>query len=83
MQADGKKFEEVWCMNEEECKELVTTLIEADRTIHEQQLGMQYLTPDLLVLILLFIAIDMQYLTPDVLVLILYAGVFIFYLNAK
>lgn len=47
MQADSKKFEDVWCMNEAECKELVTTLVEADRAIHEQQLGIHYLNPDL------------------------------------
>ncbi|XP_061176506.1 dynein regulatory complex protein 1-like [Saccostrea echinata] len=47
IQADGKKFEDVWCMNEAECKELVHTLMEADRIIHEQQLGMQYQVPDL------------------------------------
>lgn len=47
MQADSKKFEDVWCMNEAECKELVTTLVEADRAIHEQQLGIQYQNPDL------------------------------------
>lgn len=47
MQADSKKFEDVWCMNETECKELVNTLVEADRAIHEQQLGIHYQNPDL------------------------------------
>ena len=47
MAADNKKFHDVWVMNEEECKDLVKQLIEADKIIHEQQLGLQYQDPDL------------------------------------
>ncbi|XP_060066143.1 dynein regulatory complex protein 1-like [Ylistrum balloti] len=47
MAADHKKFHDVWCMNEEECKELVNAILEADRIIHEHQLGLMYQTPDI------------------------------------
>lgn len=46
MAADAKKFHDVWCMNEEECKELAQSVLEADRIIFEQQLGLKYQTPD-------------------------------------
>ena len=49
MQADANKFNDVWCMNEEECKEHVTAVLEADRIIHTQQLGLNWQEPDLLV----------------------------------
>lgn len=46
MAADAKKFNDVWCMNEEECKDLANSVLEADRIVHEQQLGLKYRTPD-------------------------------------
>ncbi|XP_052085972.1 dynein regulatory complex protein 1-like [Mytilus californianus] len=46
MQADAKKFHDVWCMNEEECKELAHGVLEADRIVFEHQLGLKYQTPD-------------------------------------
>ncbi|KAJ8321909.1 hypothetical protein KUTeg_000380 [Tegillarca granosa] len=47
MQADSKKFHDVWCMNEEDCKERIHNIMEADRIIHEQQLGLQWNQPDI------------------------------------
>ena len=47
MQADANKFNDVWCMNEEECKELVTAVLEGDRIVHTQQLGLEWQQPDL------------------------------------
>ena len=44
---DNKKFVDVWKMNEEQVKELVTDLLSVDRIIFEQQLGMQWQTPQL------------------------------------
>ncbi|XP_059145951.1 dynein regulatory complex protein 1-like [Physella acuta] len=44
---DAKKFSDVWCMNEEECKDLVKSVLDADRLIHEQQLGLEWQIPDL------------------------------------
>jgi dynein regulatory complex protein 1 len=43
---DMKKFHEIWVMNEERCKEVMTDLLNADRIIHEQQLGLKWHTPD-------------------------------------
>ncbi|GFO13898.1 dynein regulatory complex protein 1-like [Plakobranchus ocellatus] len=37
---DAKKFHDIWCMNEEELKVLLKEVLEADRVIHEQQLGL-------------------------------------------
>uniref|UniRef100_A0A8C5MCN2 Dynein regulatory complex protein 1 n=1 Tax=Leptobrachium leishanense TaxID=445787 RepID=A0A8C5MCN2_9ANUR len=45
---DDKRFRDIWLMNEEEVKELVHRALEADRIIHEQQLGLPWLAPDLL-----------------------------------
>jgi len=44
---DAKKFHDVWCMNEEECKELIAEVVNVDKTIHEQQLGLQWPNLDL------------------------------------
>jgi len=44
-QADEKKFREVWEMNEGEVRALITKVLEADRLIHEQQLGHEWLPP--------------------------------------
>lgn len=47
MATDEKKLADVWCMNEEECKTLVEAIMEGDRIIHEQQLGLDWRPPDL------------------------------------
>ncbi|XP_067665435.1 dynein regulatory complex protein 1-like [Haliotis asinina] len=47
MATDEKKLADVWCMNEEECKTLVEAIMEGDRIIHEQQLGLEWKAPDL------------------------------------
>eukprot|EP00930_Biecheleria_cincta_P070652 TRINITY_DN58286_c0_g1_i1.p1 TRINITY_DN58286_c0_g1~~TRINITY_DN58286_c0_g1_i1.p1 ORF type:complete len:668 (+),score=205.03 TRINITY_DN58286_c0_g1_i1:101-2104(+) len=44
-QADEKKFREVWEMNEGEVRQLMTKVLEADRLLHEQQLGLEWLPP--------------------------------------
>lgn len=44
---DAKKFHDVWCMNEEESKALVAEVMDVDRTIHEQQLGLPWPELDL------------------------------------
>ncbi|XP_072913144.1 dynein regulatory complex protein 1 [Hemitrygon akajei] len=44
---DAKKFEGVWLMNEEEVKNLVKKVLDADRIIHHQQLGLSWTMPDL------------------------------------
>ena len=41
-------------MNEEECKKLAQSILEADRIIHEQQLGLAWSLPPLYVFILSF-----------------------------
>lgn len=43
---DLKKFHDIWKMNEDHCKLLVRNLLDADRIIHEQQLGLAWLSPD-------------------------------------
>ncbi|KAL2082211.1 hypothetical protein ACEWY4_022029 [Coilia grayii] len=44
---DAQKFEEVWRMNEEEVKALVSRALEIDRLIHQQQLGLEWVAPPL------------------------------------
>merc|ERR1719284_2144668 len=44
-QADDKKFREVWEMNEGEVRALITKVLEADRLLHEQQLGHDWMPP--------------------------------------
>ncbi|RUS77198.1 hypothetical protein EGW08_015025 [Elysia chlorotica] len=44
---DAKKFHDIWCMNEEELKGLLKEVLEVDRVIHEQQLGLPPEQPDL------------------------------------
>lgn len=44
---DQKKFQDIWSMNEEQVKELVHNVMEEDRIIHEQQLGLPWQPPDL------------------------------------
>ncbi|CAG5124713.1 unnamed protein product [Candidula unifasciata] len=43
---DAKKFHDIWCMNEEECKNLLSEVLDADKAIHEQQLGLPWEPPD-------------------------------------
>ncbi|GFR65867.1 dynein regulatory complex protein 1-like [Elysia marginata] len=44
---DAKKFHDIWCMNEEELKGLLKEVLDVDRVIHEQQLGLPPEQPDL------------------------------------
>ncbi len=44
---DLKKFHEIWVMNEEKCKAIMADLLNADRIIHEQQLGLKWLLPEM------------------------------------
>eukprot|EP00928_Gymnodinium_smaydae_P046880 TRINITY_DN31259_c0_g1_i1.p1 TRINITY_DN31259_c0_g1~~TRINITY_DN31259_c0_g1_i1.p1 ORF type:complete len:670 (+),score=261.92 TRINITY_DN31259_c0_g1_i1:125-2134(+) len=43
--ADEQKFREVWEMNEGEAAQLIAKVLEADRLVHEQQLGHEWLPP--------------------------------------
>ena len=45
--ADMEKFHELWIMNEERCKEMAQKLLDADRIIVEQQLGLDWTPGDL------------------------------------
>jgi len=54
MGTDSKKFDHIWEMNEEDCKKLATSILEADRIIHEQQLGLPWSPPPLYDFILHF-----------------------------
>ncbi len=47
LSVDLKKFHDIWKMNEEESKKIAKNLLEADRIIHEQQLGLQWKCPDM------------------------------------
>lgn len=47
MATDAKKFHDIWCMNEEECKSLLSEILAADRVIHEHQLGLGWRQPDM------------------------------------
>eukprot|EP00294_Goniomonas_avonlea_P013306 CAMPEP_0114553860 /NCGR_PEP_ID=MMETSP0114-20121206/7893_1 /TAXON_ID=31324 /ORGANISM="Goniomonas sp, Strain m" /LENGTH=673 /DNA_ID=CAMNT_0001738851 /DNA_START=30 /DNA_END=2051 /DNA_ORIENTATION=+ len=42
---DRKRFEEVWRMKEQQVKELLSTLLKADKLVHEQQLGLSWFPP--------------------------------------
>merc|ERR1719487_2734123 len=44
-QADEKKFREVWEMNEQEVRGQIAKVLEADRLLHEQQLGLEWAPP--------------------------------------
>ena len=44
---DLKKFHDIWIMNEEQAKKMATNLLDADRIIHEQQLGLHWKCPDM------------------------------------
>lgn len=43
---DRKKFVDIWKMNEEQIKHLVSDVLEEDRIIFEQQLGLDWQPPD-------------------------------------
>lgn len=43
---DLKKFHDIWKMNEDQCKKMAQSLLDADRLIHEQQLGLDWKSPD-------------------------------------
>merc|ERR1712232_1478490 len=43
--ADEQKFREVWEMNENEVRGLISKVLEAGRLLHEQQLGHEWLPP--------------------------------------
>ncbi|CBZ50774.1 conserved hypothetical protein [Neospora caninum Liverpool] len=43
--ADERVYREVWQANEQEARNLISSILEADRCIHEQQLCMPYVTP--------------------------------------
>ncbi len=44
---DLKKFHDIWKMNEDVCKNYAKNLLDADRIINEQQLGLQWICPDM------------------------------------
>jgi len=44
--ADSKKYRQVWQMNEETAQEKLRKVLQADRIIHEQQLGLEWQAPD-------------------------------------
>ncbi|KAJ3100129.1 hypothetical protein HDU97_002461 [Phlyctochytrium planicorne] len=43
--SDNKKYQEIWRMNEEMTKELMRKVLQADRIIYEQQLGLKWTPP--------------------------------------
>ncbi|KAJ1545497.1 hypothetical protein HK096_006345 [Nowakowskiella sp. JEL0078] len=43
--SDSKKYRDVWRMNEELAKDLMRKVLQADRIIHEHQLGMHWTPP--------------------------------------
>ena len=44
---DAKKFHDIWVMNEEEAKDLSKKVLEEDKAIFEQQLGLPWQSPEL------------------------------------
>jgi len=44
--SDAKKFDEVWAMKEGQVKELLALVLQADKIIHEQQLGLYWYPPN-------------------------------------
>lgn len=46
LSVDLKKFNDIWKMNEEQAKEIAANLLCADRIIFEQQLGLEWKSPD-------------------------------------
>ncbi|ELU08983.1 hypothetical protein CAPTEDRAFT_182544 [Capitella teleta] len=47
MATDHRKFHDIWVMNEDEAKSYVHKVLDENRVVHEQQLGLQYQMPDL------------------------------------
>ena len=47
MSIDCKKFHDIWVMNEEEAKQLLQKVLEEDCIIHEHQLGLPWMQPQL------------------------------------
>ncbi|XP_053057102.1 dynein regulatory complex protein 1 isoform X5 [Acinonyx jubatus] len=43
---DDKRFREIWLMNEEEAKDLISKAFDVDRIIHTQHLGLPWTAPD-------------------------------------
>uniref|UniRef100_A0A8D0X998 Dynein regulatory complex protein 1 n=1 Tax=Sus scrofa TaxID=9823 RepID=A0A8D0X998_PIG len=43
---DDKQFREIWLMNEEEAKELISRALDVDRIIHTHHLGLPWTAPD-------------------------------------
>ncbi|KAJ3372770.1 hypothetical protein HDU91_002130 [Kappamyces sp. JEL0680] len=43
--ADSKRFKDIWKMNEEEAKEIMRKVLQADKIIYEQQLGLKWEPP--------------------------------------
>ncbi|XP_015097023.2 dynein regulatory complex protein 1 [Vicugna pacos] len=43
---DDKQFREIWLMNEEEAKDLISRAFDVDRIIHMQHLGLPWTAPD-------------------------------------
>eukprot|EP00961_Rhodomonas_salina_P150386 2025408-Rhodomonas_salina.2 len=44
--SDAKKFDEIWAMKEGEVKKYLGTVLQADKIIHEQQLGLYWYPPN-------------------------------------
>ncbi|KAL0164788.1 hypothetical protein M9458_040541, partial [Cirrhinus mrigala] len=44
---DAERFEKLWLMSEDEAKALAHRVLETDRIIHEQQLGLVWVSPQL------------------------------------
>lgn len=47
LSVDLKKFHDIWKMNEEQSKSMAKNLLDADRIIFEQQLGLEWECPDM------------------------------------
>ncbi|NXL77298.1 DRC1 protein, partial [Leptocoma aspasia] len=45
MRSNAERFRQVWIVNEEEAKALIREVLDADRIIHIQQLGMPWKEP--------------------------------------
>jgi hypothetical protein len=43
--SDARKFDEIWGMKESEVKDLLGKVLQADKIIHEQQLGLYWYPP--------------------------------------
>ncbi|KAG5448596.1 DNA replication checkpoint protein Drc1 [Clonorchis sinensis] len=46
IEAEHRNFRDIWIMNEETLKKLTNRLLEANRVINEQQLGLPWIRPD-------------------------------------